>query len=66
MVEHATFEIKVDGRTAVVERESGTVRVLDSRGREVSREQIQVAAGSVQGLFSALEAAAGPNPLTRA
>ena len=61
------FEIELDGRRVRVDQATGEVRQLGPDGRTVSSERIQVAAGSVQGLFSALEESANlANPAKNA
>lgn len=64
------FLVRVDGRDVWVDRTTQRVTVLDEQGKAVFRDRIQVAAGSVQGLFTAaLEAGTlgiGTEPASRA
>lgn len=46
------FVLQVDGREVWVDQATQRVTILDEQGRPAFRERIQVAAGSVQGLFS--------------
>lgn len=50
-----TFAVEMDGRTAWIEQENGRITLLDAEGAVVFRDSIQVAAGSVQGLFAAVD-----------
>lgn len=50
-----SFGVEIDGRHVVVDQISQEVTVLDRAGHALYRERIQVAAGSVQGLFSTAE-----------
>ncbi len=52
------FAVEIDGRKVLVDQARQQVRILDEDGEVVFRDQIQVAAGSLQGLFSAAEEAA--------
>ena len=45
------FTVEIDGRTVVVDPAQQEVAILDDGGNEVFRGRIQVAAGSIQGLF---------------
>lgn len=47
------FLIRVDGRDVWIDQATREVTILDGDGRSGFRERIQVAAGSVQGLFTA-------------
>lgn len=61
------FSVEIDGRRVLVDQSSQEVVVLDGAGRPAHLERIQVAAGSVQGLFAVVEdATAGMQPFTRA
>lgn len=53
------FSVELEGRKVLVDRTSQEVSVLDASGNVLSRERIQVAAGSIQGIFSSLEGVAG-------
>ena len=61
------FTVEIDGRKVLVDQANQEVSILDGNGAVVFRDRIQVAAGSLQGLFSAVEDAAslglgsGPN-----
>lgn len=46
------FAVEIDGRRVLVDQESQEVTVLDGEGRVAFRDRIQVAAGSVQGVFT--------------
>lgn len=63
------FVLEVDGRRVVVNQANQEVSILDEHGVAIFRDRIQVAAGSVQGLFdsvsSAVEEVANVNPLAR-
>ncbi len=48
------FCVELDGRRVVINPARQEVRVLDAGGHTLSHERIQVAAGSVQGIFSSL------------
>lgn len=54
------IRLTLDGREVVIHQATQEVSVLNTDGTEVSRERIQVAAGSVQGIFSAVEGVASP------
>lgn len=54
----APITLDFEGRRVVIDQATQEVRVLDPAGNLVSRERIQVAAGSVQGIFSAVQGAA--------
>ena len=54
-MEEQQFVIEVDGRHVAVDPAKGRVMLLDARGEEITGEGIQVAAGSLQGIFSMLE-----------
>ncbi len=49
-----TFTIEIDGRKVLVDQARQEVSILDGDGAVVFRDRIQVAAGSLQGLFSAV------------
>ncbi len=49
------FTVEVDGRKVTIDQARQEVRILDSAGAVVFRDRIQVAAGSLQGLFSAVK-----------
>ena len=53
------FVVEVDGRRVAVDAANGRVSLLDARGEEITGEGIQVAAGSLQGIFSMLEDVTG-------
>ena len=53
------FMVELDGRRVLVDQTTQSVRVLDVHGKPVFEDRIQVAAGSVQGIFSAVEALPG-------
>jgi hypothetical protein len=55
MMSEKEFLVEVDGRTVRVDQENQWVTVLDAEGAVVFRDRIQVAAGSLQGLFSAVD-----------
>jgi hypothetical protein len=63
------FTIDIDGRRVVVNQANREVSILDEKGAVVFQDRIQVAAGSVQGLFdsvsSAVEDVASINPAKR-
>ncbi len=65
-----TFTVEVDGRKVLVDQARQEVSILDGDGAVVFRDRIQVAAGSLQGLFSALQDTAalglGTNPAEKA
>ena len=54
-MEQKRFVVEVDGRRVAVDPAQGRVSLLDAAGEELSGEGIQVAAGSLQGIFSMLE-----------
>ena len=59
-MEEQRFVIEVDGRGAWPwMRPMGAWGLLDARGEEVCGARIQVAAGSLQGIFSMLEDVTG-------
>lgn len=58
------FVVELDGRRVLVDQASQKVVVLDKQGAPVFEDRIQVAAGSVQGIFSAVEALPGILPDT--
>lgn len=58
-MEQQRFVVEVDGRRVAVDQVNQRVCVLDAAGEEVSGERIQVAAGSLQGIFSMLEDVTG-------
>lgn len=47
------FMVEIDGRKVLVDQMERRVSILDGQGAVVFRDRIQVAAGSVQGLFTA-------------
>ncbi len=49
------FVVEIDGRKVLVDQARQQVSILDKDGAVVFRDQIQVAAGSLQGLFSAVQ-----------
>jgi hypothetical protein len=49
------FLVEIDGRSVLVDQEDQRVTILDENGTVAFRDRIQVAAGSLQGLFSALD-----------
>ena len=51
MMSESTFTVEIDGRTVLVDPERQEVSILDAEGAVLFHERIQVAAGSVQGLF---------------
>lgn len=53
------FVIELEGRRVLVDQKRQRVCVLDAEGAAVFNERIQVAAGSVQGIFSAIEDVTG-------
>jgi hypothetical protein len=53
-VEQTEFEIMIDGQRVVVNQATQVVKVVDAAGRVLFGERIQVAAGSVQGIFSSV------------
>ena len=53
------FVIELDGQKVLVDQAGQCVTLLNVAGMRVSCEQIQVAAGSLQGLFSMLESVTG-------
>jgi len=63
------FALEIDGRRVIVNQANQEVSILDDHGVVVFRDRIQVAAGSVQGLFDSLsstvEDVANINPTTR-
>jgi hypothetical protein len=63
------FTIEIDGRRVLVNQANQEVCILDEEGAVVFQDRIQVAAGSVQGLFdsvsSAVENVANINPAAR-
>ena len=64
------FVVEIDGRRVLVDQARQEVSILDEEGAVVFRDRIQVAAGSLQGLFSAVEDAAslglGTDPTLKA
>ncbi len=64
------FAVEIDGRKVVVDQARQQVSILNKDGAVVFRDRIQVAAGSLQGLFSAVQDAAtlglGAGPAKRA
>ena len=63
------FTLEIDGRRVVVDQSTQEVSILDEHGDVIFRDRIQVAAGSVQGLFdsvsSAVKDVANINPANR-
>ena len=51
------FALKIDGREVIIDQGNQEVSILDENGAIVFRERIQVAAGSVQGLFNPVKEA---------
>ena len=49
------FVVEIDGRRVLVDQAKQEVSILDGDGAVIFRDRIQVAAGSLQGLFSALQ-----------
>lgn len=49
------FSIEIDGHSVTVRQSGQQITVLDGDGNVIFRDRIQVAAGSVQGLFVALD-----------
>ena len=64
------FTVELDGRKVVVNQTTQEVNVLDDTGVVCFRDRIQVAAGSVQGIFSAVQDLTdhgpGMRPVTKA
>lgn len=59
--------VDIDGQKIRIDQSRQELRILDAAGCVMFRDRIQVAAGSVQGLFSAVEDAAGlTQPVERA
>lgn len=58
-METEQFVVELDGRRVLVDRKRQRVCVLDADGREGLCDRIQVAAGSVQGVFAMLDGVAG-------
>ncbi len=52
------FTVEIDRRRVLVDQAKQQVSILDENGAVAFRDRIQVAAGSLQGLFSAVEDAA--------
>jgi hypothetical protein len=52
------FMVEIDGRRVLVDQTNQRVTILDEEGAAVFHDRIQVAAGSLQGLFSMLDDAA--------
>ncbi len=53
------FIIELDGRQVLVDQAGQRITLTDDAGALASSERIQVAAGSLQGIFSMLEGVAG-------
>ena len=51
------FTLELDGRRVIVNQANQEVSILDDRGVVIFRDRIQVAAGSVQGLFDSISSA---------
>ncbi len=49
------FAVEIDGRKVLVDQARQVVSILDKDGAVLFRDRIQVAAGSLQGLFSAVQ-----------
>jgi hypothetical protein len=68
-VKGTEFSLSIDGRKVLINQATQEVSILDENGDAIFRNQIQVAAGSVQGLFdsasSAVENVANINPSSR-
>ncbi len=60
------FMLEIDGRKVFIDQASQRVTIFDEHGIVVFRDRIQVAAGSLQGLFSALDGGLGIEPATKA
>lgn len=58
-METRDFVIELDGRRMLVDREGQCLSLLDATGTAASCSRIQVAAGSLQGIFSMLEGVTG-------
>ena len=56
---HGTFEIELDGQRFVVRPGHQTLFLLGPEGQSLSEVPIQTAAGSLQGIFSMLDAFTG-------
>ncbi len=57
-MKESAFYVEVDGQRVLVDPARQEVSIVDACGAVVFRDRIQVAAGSLQGLFSAVEDAA--------
>lgn len=53
------FDIEIDGRMVRVNQATQEVQVLDASGAVAFSDRIQVAAGSVQGIFSMVQGVTG-------
>ena len=60
------FIMDIDGRRVSIDQANQRVTILDEHGSVVFRDRIQVAAGSLQGLFSALDGGLGIEPAAKA
>lgn len=64
------FEVQIDGHLVLVDQSNQKVSILDEHGTIIFRDRIQVAAGSVQGIFFAMDEATklglGIDPTRRA
>ena len=58
-MEATRFTIELDGQRVLVDQAGQCVTLLDAAGTRASSETIQVAAGSLQGIFSMLEGVTG-------
>ncbi len=54
-MDKGVFTVEIDGHQVVVDQAHQQVRILSGEGAVVFRDRIQVAAGSLQGLFSAVQ-----------
>ncbi len=53
-MDSGVFTVEIDGHRVLVDQARQQVRILDRDGAAVFCDRIQVAAGSLQGLFSAV------------
>ena len=58
---HSPLEITIDGHKVQIHQDRQEVRVLDANGAILFSDRIQVAAGSVQGIFSAVQSLNTPD-----
>jgi hypothetical protein len=69
MSRHNEFTLEIDGRRVLVNQANQEVSILNENDVAIFRDRIQVAAGSVQGLFdsvsSTVEDMANINPTSR-